>query len=219
MQKPRTIAIGIIAALLGTGSAPVAQAEIYQFIDASGNISLTNVPSDHRYRRVDIQTHRLHPMISERELEPVISRYSRQHQLHPALIRAVIKAESDFDPRAVSRAGAAGLMQLMPQTAVRMDVRDVYDPDDNISGGTKYLRQLLDRFRGNLPLALAAYNAGEHVVDRYRALPPIDETRQYVRKVLRYYRTFLTRDSGYVIAPSEMASPAPLLVSPAVSAR
>src|SRR3954470_17250248 len=139
MQKPRSIAIGIIAALLG-GGAVVAEAEVYQYIDASGTISLTNVPSDHRYRRLDIETHRLHPMISERELQPGISRYSREHQLHPALIRAVIKAESDFDPRAVSRAGAAGLMQLMPQTAVRMDVRDVYDPEDNISGGTKYLR-------------------------------------------------------------------------------
>lgn len=192
--------------------APTLYAEIYQYIDAKGTISLTNVPSDIRYRRIETQPNRLHPLISERELEPMISRFSREHQLHPALIRAVIKAESDFDPMAVSRAGAIGLMQLMPQTAVRLDVRDLYDPEDNIGGGTKYLRQLLDRFRGNLPLALAAYNAGERVVDRYRALPPIDETRQYVRKVLRYYRTFLTRDlaaRGHVIAPFESASPAP----------
>ncbi|HEX5646507.1 MAG TPA: lytic transglycosylase domain-containing protein [Nitrospira sp.] len=188
----------------------IAQAEIYQYIDAKGTISLTNVPSDARYRRVDIVPNRLHPTISEQELAPMISRFSRQHQLHPALIRAVIKAESDFDPHAVSRAGAVGLMQLMPQTAVRLEVRDLYDPEDNIGGGTKYLRQLLDRFRGNLPLALAAYNAGERVVDRYRALPPIDETRQYVRKVLRYYRTFLMRDlaaTGHVIAPQEAAVP------------
>ena len=188
--------------------ASTVQAEIYQYIDAKGTISLTNVPSDTRYRRVNIPN-QLHPMISERELEPMISRFSRQHQLHPALIRAVIKAESDFDPHAVSRAGAVGLMQLMPQTAVRLEVRDLYDPEDNIGGGTKYLRQLLDRFRGNLPLALAAYNAGEHVVDRYRTLPPIDETRQYVRKVLRFYRTFLMRDlaaTGHIIAPPEAAT-------------
>ena len=198
-------------------TAPIVHAEIYQYTDAKGTISLTNVPSDVRYRRVDIHPNRLHPMISERELEPVISRFSRQHQLHPALIRAVIKAESDFDPMAVSRAGAVGLMQLMPQTAVRMDVRDMYDPEDNIGGGTKYLRHLLDRFRGNLPLALAAYNAGEHVVDRYRALPPIDETRQYVRKVLRYYRTFLMHDhpvsTGHVIAPTEPVAQSPTPVS------
>ena len=193
-------------------SASTAQAEIYQYIDAKGTISLTNVPSDVRYRRIDIHPNRLHPKISERELEPMIRRFSRQHQLHPALIRAVIKAESNFDPLAVSRAGAIGLMQLMPQTAVRLEVRDLYDPEDNISGGTKYLRQLLDRFRGNLPLALAAYNAGEHVVDRYGALPPIRETRQYVRKVLRYYRTFLTRNltsTHYVIESSESAKQLP----------
>jgi soluble lytic murein transglycosylase len=191
-------------------------AEIYQYIDAKGTISLTNVPSDTRYRRIDIHPNRLHPVLSEEELAPVISRFSRLHQLHPALIRAIIKAESDFDPRAVSRAGAIGLMQLMPQTAVRLEVRDLYDPEDNIGGGTKYLRQLLDRFRGNLPLALAAYNAGEHVVDRYRALPPIDETRQYVRKVLRYYRVFLARDlavAGHVIPSSEYAMPQPAPVS------
>ncbi|MBH0187322.1 MAG: lytic transglycosylase domain-containing protein [Nitrospira sp.] len=187
-------------------AAPTARAEMYQYVDANGTISLTNVPSDMRYRRIDTLSNRLHATISEQELEPMISRFSRQHQLHPALIRAVIKAESGFDPHAVSRAGAVGLMQLMPQTAIRMDVRDLYDPEDNIGGGTKYLRQLLDRFRGNLPLALAAYNAGEHVVDRYRTLPPYTETRQYVRKVLGYYRGFLTRDlaaTGHVIASSE----------------
>lgn len=192
------------------------RAEIYQYVDAKGTISLTNVPSDARYRRIDLHPNRLHPVLSEEELEPVISRFSRQHQLHPALIRAIIKAESDFDPRAVSRAGAVGLMQLMPQTAVRFEVRDLYDPEDNIGGGTKYLRQLLDRFRGNLPLALAAYNAGEHVVDRYRTLPPIDETRKYVRKVLRYYRLFLARDlamTGHVIPSSEDAMPRPAPVS------
>lgn len=201
---------------------PAAQAEIYQYIDANGTISLTNVPTDLRYRRIATQPNRLHPILSERELEPMISRYSRQHQLHPALIRAVIKAESGFDPMAVSRAGAIGLMQLMPQTAVRLEVRDLYDPEDNIGGGTKYLRQLLDRFRGNLPLALAAYNSGEHTVDRYRGLPPIDETRQYVRKVIRYYRTFLIKDgamTGHVIAAAESAAPQPLPASSPVSAQ
>ena len=101
-------------------------------------------------------------------------------------------------------------MQLMPPTAVRLDVRDMFDPDENVGGGTKYLRQLLDRFHGNLPLALAAYNAGENIVDRYQSLPPIDETRQYVRKVLRYYRTFLVRDGVITERPvSRLDSSAP----------
>jgi soluble lytic murein transglycosylase len=222
MKKPMSAAIAIISVLVALTGTPAAAADIYQYVDANGTIFLTNVPSDSRYRRIDTVSNRLHPIISERELEPMIRRFSHQHQLHPALIRAVIKAESNFDPMAVSRAGAVGLMQLMPHTAVRMDVRDLYDPEDNIGGGTKYLRQLLDRFRGNLPLALAAYNAGEHVVDRYRTLPPIDETRQYVRKVLRYYRTFLTRDlaaPGHVIAPSESAAQPPALSFSASPAR
>lgn len=168
--------------------------EVYQYIDAQGVIALTNVPSDARYRRIDRSANPVHHLLSEAELEPTILRFSNRYQVPPALIRAVIKAESDFNARAVSRAGAVGLMQLMPQTAVRLDVKDLYDPEANIEGGTKYLRFLLDKFRGNLPLALAAYNAGEHVVDRYHTLPPIEETQRYVRKVLKYYRAFLMRD-------------------------
>ena len=130
-----TVGIGSLACAI-----PTTTAEIYQFIGPNGSISLTNVPSDSRYRKIEIESSRFHSALSEQELEPVIRRYSSQHRLHPALIRAVIKAESNFDPRAVSRAGAIGLMQLMPQTAVRLDVRDMYDPDDNVGGGTKYLR-------------------------------------------------------------------------------
>lgn len=189
----RTTAILFVAAALLLSALP-SRADVYQFIDANGTISLTNVPNDPRYKRVISELPRSRNVLSDGELEPVIARHSRTHRLHPALIRAVIKTESDFDPLAVSRAGAIGLMQLMPQTAMRLEVRDSYNPDENIGGGTKYLRQLLDRFNGNLPLALAAYNAGEHAVERYQGLPPIPETRQYVQKVLRYYRTFLTND-------------------------
>ena len=198
----RHAAIGLTTTVIaGIGSlsfsVPTTKAEIYQFVGRDGSISLTNVPSDSRYRKIEVESSRLHVTLSERELEPVIRRHSSQHQLHPALIRAVIKAESDFDPQAVSRAGAIGLMQLMPQTAVRLDVRDMYDPDDNVGGGTKYLRQLLDRFHGNLPLALAAYNAGEDRVDDWRKNGnfadveefvesiPFTETREYVQAIMR----------------------------------
>ncbi|MDN5940939.1 MAG: lytic transglycosylase domain-containing protein [Nitrospira sp.] len=200
-------------------SIPTTAAEIYQYIGPNGSISLTNVPSDSRYQKIEIESSRFNSTLSEQELEPVIRRYSFQHRLHPALIRAVIKAESNFDPRAVSRAGAIGLMQLMPQTAVRLDVRDMYDPDDNVGGGTKYLRQLLDRFHGNLPLALAAYNAGENAVDHYQALPPFNETRQYVRKVLRYYRTFLVRDGVIVERPVSRYGLPETTAAPAISER
>ena len=212
----------MITAFLGLGlltllpPLPV-HADIYQYISPNGTISLTNVPSDARYRKIQVESARFHSALSERELEPVIQRHSSRHQLHPALVRAVIKAESDFDPRAVSRAGAIGLMQLMPQTAARLDVRDMYDPDDNVGGGTKYLRQLLDRFHGNLPLALAAYNAGENLVERYQALPPIDETRRYVRKVLRYYRTFLVRDGIILERPISRHAPVTPVKDPATS--
>lgn len=187
----RTTPLLLLSVTLLLTTSP-ARSEVYQYIEANGTISLTNVPNDPRYTRVISELPRSRHLISDRELDPVIARHSRAHRLHPALIRAVIKTESDFDPLAVSHAGAVGLMQLMPQTAMRFDVRDSYNPDDNIGGGTKYLRQLLDRFNGNLPLALAAYNAGEHAVERYRGLPPIPETRQYVLKVLGHYRTFLT---------------------------
>jgi Transglycosylase SLT domain len=218
----RHTAIGLAATVIAgisslTYSAATTTAEIYQYIGRDGSISLTNVPSDSRYQKIEVESSRFHATLSEQELEPLIRRHSSQQQLHPALIRAVIKAESDFDPRAVSRAGAIGLMQLMPQTAIRLDVRDMYNPDDNVGGGTKYLRQLLDRFHGNLPLALAAYNAGENAVDRYQALPPFDETRQYVRKVLRYYRTFLVRDGAIGKYPVSQYVPAETAVDHAIS--
>ncbi len=168
-------------------------AEIYQYVDQDGTIHLSNVPTDPRFRRVDPGRRALRGRIEKKELERLIGWYSRRHRLDPALLRAVIKAESNFDPRAVSRAGAMGFMQLMPGTAEALNVYDPYNPMENISGGARYLRYLLDRFDGNLKLALAAYNAGESLVLRYRKVPPIDETRHYVRKVLRFYKTYQSR--------------------------
>jgi soluble lytic murein transglycosylase-like protein len=180
-----------------------AQADIYRHVEADGTLAFTNVPTDDHNQRVvregplagegSLVRSLGQPRIRLRDLQATIARHSREQRLHPALVSAVIKAESNFNPTAVSKAGAVGLMQLMPETAQRLDVRNPYDPEENISGGTRLLRQLLDRFKGNLPLALAAYNAGEKRVERYQTLPPIEETRQYVNRVLKYYRSFLFR--------------------------
>ena len=114
------------------------------------------------------------------------------YQLPEPFIRAVMKVESDFNPRVVSHAGAMGLMQLMPRTAAAMGVRDPFDPRQNILGGTRFLRVLANKFNGDLVLTVAAYNAGEGAVMRYRGVPPYTETRRYVRRVLGYYYSFRT---------------------------
>jgi soluble lytic murein transglycosylase len=129
------------------------------------------------------------------DLEAIISEYSRQNRLDPDLVRAVIRAESSFNARAVSRQGAMGLMQLMPATAKAMSVADPFDPEENVRGGTLYLRQMLDAFRGSLELALAAYNAGPEAVRRFAGVPPYRETIEYVEKVMRLYNG----DSSYAV--------------------
>jgi hypothetical protein len=112
------------------------------------------------------------------------------HEVKPALIKAVILAESNYNPRAVSKSGARGLMQLMPQTAAALGVTDLFDPEDNINGGVKYLRQLLDRFDNDVRLALAAYNAGSRHVRNYNGVPPFRATRLYIKKVFKYQALF-----------------------------
>jgi len=119
------------------------------------------------------------------EIEAHIREVAVRYDIPPILVAAIVEAESEFNPRAVSRRGAQGLMQLMPDTASSLRVSDSFDPYENIEGGVRHLRRLMDRYRGNLPLVLAAYNAGEQAVTVYRGVPPYRETRRYVSRILR----------------------------------
>jgi hypothetical protein len=123
------------------------------------------------------------PLRADQAYDDLIDEAATMYNLDPQLIRAVMRAESAFNPMVVSRAGAQGLMQLMPALAEEMGVDDPFDPRQNIMGGARYLRQLVDRHRGNIPLSLASYNAGPTAVARYKGIPPYRETRQYVKKI------------------------------------
>ena len=121
-------------------------------------------------------------------VDGIIADTAERHAVDPALVRAVIKAESNFNPTAVSYKGAVGLMQLMPGTARRLGVRNSFDPEQNLDGGVRHLKYLLELYGGNLRLSLAAYNAGEKAVERHNGIPPYRETQQYVRKIASWYR-------------------------------
>ncbi len=186
----RGVCVSLVLGAIGL-LPPAATSEMYQYnIHRDSTVGVTHVTTDQRYRPVRSRGTLLTPQLSKKELDQAIAWYAKQHRLSPALLRAVIKAESGFDPSAVSRTGAKGLMQLMPRTAASLKVRDPFNPIENIGGGAKHLRYLLDRFHGNLPMAIAAYNAGEYRVKRWQQIPPIQETQFYVKKVLSYYHDF-----------------------------
>lgn len=194
-NNQRSIAYGISGAfvLCLTMSIPVGKTtELTRYADRNGSVYALNAPDE----RMTIETRdgkaaRRRTLMADRRLARTIQTVAQQHQLSPALLWAVIKAESNFDPAAISRRGAAGLMQLMPSTAAFVKVNDPFNPADNIRGGAQYLRYLLNRFNDNLPLALAAYNAGEAHVRRSRdQIPPFPQTQHYAEKVLALYDAF-----------------------------
>lgn len=162
------------------GAFCLADVQVYGYIGPTGLVSSTNVPTNERVTAVRRKAQD-HSGVADLELERAVIRAAQQHHVQPALLLAVMKAESSFNPTAVLKAGAVGLIQLIPETAIRHGVRNFYDANKNITGGATYLRYLLDRFHGNILLALASYNAGERMVDRYGQIPPYKETHDQVR--------------------------------------
>src|SRR5512134_747553 len=183
----------VVATLLLLLAAPAdAGGPIYSFVGPDGVIHFTDTPRDARYRKLPSSdpSGRAAVRAPQRwEYDGLIGLTAREHEIEPALVKAVIAAESNFDPEAVSRKGAQGLMQLMPVTATGLGVEDPLRPTENVRGGTRYLRLMLDRY-GDVERAVAAYNAGPAAVDRFGGVPPYRETQDYVRRVLAYYRHY-----------------------------
>ena len=165
-----------------------ATADIYKYVDETGVICYTDAPFGKKTEKVLAEKNRIAvPFVPNTDYSHYVSKAARKYEIEPELIHAVIRTESNGNHRAVSKKGAVGLMQLMPSTANDMNVGNPFNPEENIEGGTRYLRYLLEKFDGNLTLALAAYNSGPKTVERYGSVPPITETRQYVSKVFSFY--------------------------------
>ena len=180
----------LFAVVALTGPATV-HADIYRYVDPQGVLHFTNLPTDGKYRLYMREKPR--PDFNagpSARFEKLIRRAAEAHGVEISLLKAIIKAESDFDPKAVSKRGAMGLMQIMPENLADFRVTNPFDPRQNVMAGARYFKTLFERFDGRLPLALAAYNAGPTTVDRYRSIPPFPETRRYVEKVMSFYRAF-----------------------------
>jgi hypothetical protein len=176
-------------------------AGIYRYEDENGVIHFSNCPRDPKFKLyireskddVGVEPGEAAPpfsLIDSKNFDYLISEFAKKYEIEFALIKAMIRAESGFNPNAISRKGAKGLMQLMPATALRMNVSNVFNPKENIEGGVRYFKYLLSLFNNDLRLSLAAYNAGENIVAQLGTIPPYRETVDYVRKVLNFYQSY-----------------------------
>lgn len=180
------IAAGIILM-----SVSPAAADIYMYIDSQGIMHFTNVPTSSNYQvYIKERLQRQGTRGDVDRFDHFIDEAALLHGVAFPLLKAVIRAESAFDPRAISRKGAMGLMQIMPENLESFKVEDPFDPWQNIMGGARYLKALLQRFDGQVPLALAAYNAGPRMVDTYQGIPPIRETEEYVKRVMKFFHMY-----------------------------
>ncbi len=171
----------VVFVLLFTPS--ISDAGIYRYVDSDGRIHFTNVPTSNKFRFYRGEGERY-------QLESLIDHFAAKFKLDKHLLKAVIRVESNFNPKVVSSKGAQGLMQLMPETALEVGVTNPFDPSDSIYGGSRYLRKMLDSFDMNLDYALAAYNAGPGAVRRYGGIPPYKETQNYVKLVKHYFNHY-----------------------------
>jgi soluble lytic murein transglycosylase-like protein len=193
--RVRAVSFAAVGIVLGLLSAMPSQAQIASYVDEHGRLIYINAdpPASRKGRSASGDASSV-VVAPPPKLEKVVKTAAAKNHLDPALVQAVIQTESNWNPRAVSPKGAFGLMQLIPATAERYGVEDVFDPVQNIQGGARYLRDLLDHFNGDLRKSLAAYNAGEQVVERYGGVPAYPETRAYVRKVTN---TYFQSDPGH----------------------
>ncbi len=210
LHRHPLLALLVVATVAPCVAPRVARADIYAFTDTGGVTHFSNVPTDARYRLILAtpapaaasapvrgaargRAQAVDWLARSAKYDRLIDRAARAATIQPDLVRAVIVVESGFNPRAVSKRGAIGLMQLRPSTARRYGVTDIYDPTQNIRAGARFLGDLMVRFGSNLELALAAYDAGEGAVERYgRHIPPYRETLNYVPSVIRVYRRLLS---------------------------
>ncbi len=180
-----------LVAFIVAGTQMNAIADIYMYIDSNGVLHFSNVPTSSQYRLyIKERPGRTIEGGSSRSYDRIIREAAKTHGISEPLLKAIIKAESNFNPRAVSKKGAKGLMQIMPQNFTALNIRNPFNPRENIMGGAKYFKTLHTRYNGRLPLVLAAYNAGPNMVDKYKNIPPFPETQKYVEKVMRYYYVY-----------------------------
>ena len=182
-----SLALVVLALLLTPNTS---MADIYRYIDENGVMHFTNAPTSSKFKLFMRERQVFISKLDSNQFDPIISEASKKYGIEAPLIKAVIKAESDFDPNAISNKGARGLMQIMPMNYRLLNVENPFDPNQSIDGGARYLRDMLDRYNGSLNLSLAAYNAGPGAVDRYGGVPPYPETSDYIERVLRYYQRY-----------------------------
>jgi hypothetical protein len=205
MDRKTTLILACTVLLFSLCQPRCVLADIYQYTDENGVMHFSNVSvgTAKKYKKIKSAAASKQqattpsspapsPVPSSSSDSPnayvdIIYSACNRHGVDPALVHAIVKVESDFNPYAMSKKGAMGLMQLMPQTAAEMKVGNSFNPNDNIDGGVKYLRYLIDRYEGNLSLALAAYNSGETAVKKWGTIPPYRETQNYVQRILRIY--------------------------------